>query len=136
MSACLSVYLSVCPYICLSVYLYVCLSVYLCVCLFVGVFVCLSVCPCICLSGIKSMQRDLTSIFRRFGDVQFEIACPPVRSLWFQVVNSGMYVLTLKLNYLFPEYLYFCVCFFHSFTLMSVLYTFLINLLVSNISIF
>ena len=72
--------------------MYLCVSVCRCICLSVCVSVCL--CPCICLSGIKSMQRDLTSIFRRFGDVQFEIACPPVRSLWFQVVISGACVRT------------------------------------------
>ena len=122
MSAYLSVYLSVCPCICLSVCLCVCLSVYLCICLSVCVCVRVSVCACICLSGIKSMQRDLTSIFRRFGDVQFEIACPPVRSLWFQVVKSGACVRTSSNteffsfpNFNFSFFLSFFLPFFSSF---------------------
>ena len=82
----LSLCLCVCPCICVCV----CLSVYLSVCLCVRV----SLCPCISLAGIKSMQRDLNSIFRRFRDVQSEIACPPVHSLWFQVVKSSACVRT------------------------------------------
>ena len=37
---------------------------------------------------------SLTFIFRRFGDMQNEIACPPIRSLWFQVAISGACVRT------------------------------------------
>ena len=106
LSVCLSV--SVCPYVC------VCVFVRVCVCL----SVCVSLCPCISLAGIKSMQRDLTSIFRRFGDVQSEIACPPIRSLWFQVVNSGTYVWTLKLNHFISRiFIFLCLflSFFHSY---------------------
>ena len=75
------------------------------------------------------MQRDLTSIFRRFGDAQSEIACPPVRSLWFQVVISGACVRT-SINtefFSFPNFnvSVFLFAFFLSFFLFCFLSFFL-----------
>ena len=56
----------------------------------------------LCIDLMPSLQRDLTFIFRRFGDTV--IASPPIRSLWFQVVNSGAFVRVFILTFFhFPN---------------------------------
>ena len=40
-------------------------------------------------TGVAAMLVDVGQIFNGLGKINVAIACPPIRSLWFQLVNDG-----------------------------------------------
>ena len=44
-------------------------------------------------TGVAAMLVDVGQIFQGLGQINVEISCPPIRSLWFQLVNDGKKIL-------------------------------------------
>lgn len=44
-------------------------------------------------TGVAAMLVDVGQIFQGLGQISVEIYCPPIRSLWFQLVNEGKWIL-------------------------------------------
>ena len=44
-------------------------------------------------TGVAAMLVDVGQIFKGLGQINVEISCPPIRSLWFQLVNDGKKIL-------------------------------------------
>lgn len=42
---------------------------------------------------MAAMLVDVGQIFNGLGQINVEISCPPIRSLWFQLVNDGKKIL-------------------------------------------